>query len=85
MPAILVTEPYRADLALPRYPGPVGFLIAGRDEVVLPDLGMKLFEARTGPKRLWVEPQSGHNDLMYDPGDPKWSEVLRFLVADAAR
>src|SRR5919206_4905842 len=84
IPSALVAEPYRADLALPRYPGPVAFLVAGRDEVVFPDLGMALYEARTGPKRLWLEPQSGHNDLGYDPGDPKWREVLRFLVPEAA-
>jgi pimeloyl-ACP methyl ester carboxylesterase len=80
IPSALVADPYRADLALPRYPGPVGFLVAGRDEVVFPDLGLALFEARTGPKRLWLEPRSGHNDLAHDPSDPKWREMLRFVL-----
>ncbi len=83
VPSALVADTYRADLALPRYPGPVAFLVAGRDEVVFPDLGLALFEARTGPKRLWLEQRSGHNDLLYDPRDPKWREVLRFLLPDA--
>lgn len=82
VPSGLVADAYRADLALPRYPGPVAFLVAGRDEVVFPDLGLALFEARKGPKRLWVEPQSGHNDLAHDPRDPRWRETLRFLLPD---
>ena len=83
IPSALVADAYRADLALPRYPGPVAFLVAGRDEVVFSDLGLALHEARTGPKRLWVEPQSGHNDLAHDPRDPKWRDVLRFLLPEA--
>jgi uncharacterized protein len=82
IPSALIADAYRADLALPRYPGPVAFLVAGRDEVVFPDLGLALFEARKGPKRLWVEPQSGHNDLAHDPRDPKWREALHFLLPD---
>jgi uncharacterized protein len=65
-----------------RYPGPVAFLVAGRDQVVFADLGLALFEARTGPKRLWLEARSGHNDLGYDPRDPRWREVTS---VDAAR
>jgi uncharacterized protein len=84
IPTALVAEAYRADLALPRYRGPVAFLVAGRDEVVFPDLGLALFEARSGPKRLWLEARSGHNDLAYDPCDPKWREVLHFLLPDLA-
>ena len=82
VPSALVADAYRADLALPRFPGPVAFLIAGRDEVVFADLGLALFEARAGPKRLWLETGAGHNDLRYDPRDPKWREVLHFLVPD---
>jgi uncharacterized protein len=81
IPSAIIADTYRADLALPRYPGPVAFLVAGRDQVVFADLGLALFEARGGPKHLWVEQQSGHNDLAYDASDPKWRDVLRFLLS----
>jgi hypothetical protein len=79
LPGMLVRDAYRADLALPCYSGPVGFWVAGRDEVVFPDLGLALFEARTGPKRLWIEPDANHNGIQYDPCDPRWREVLARL------
>lgn len=79
VPSMLVRDAYHADRALPRYPGPVGFLVAGRDEVVFPELGLALFEARTGPKRLWLEPEAGHNNVRYDPSAPRWREMLELL------
>ena len=48
------------------------------------DLGLALYEARTGLKRLWIQEGAGHNNLRYDPRDPMWREVLRFLVPSAA-
>lgn len=79
-PSFLVPDPWRADLALPRYRGPVGFLVAGRDEVVFPDLGLELHRAYPGPKRLWVQEQAGHNTLRFDPGDPTWREMLDLVL-----
>ncbi|HQR31018.1 MAG TPA: hypothetical protein PLL32_11455 [Anaeromyxobacteraceae bacterium] len=79
-PSFLVRDPFRADQALPRYPGPVAFLVAGRDEVAPPDLARALAAARTGPKRTWEEPGATHNTLRYAPGDPVWAEILGFLL-----
>ena len=72
VPAGMIPDAYRADLALVRYPGPVAFLVAGHDEVVFAELGLALHRERTGPKRLWVEERAGHNDLTYDPTDARW-------------
>ncbi len=80
-PSWLLRDRYAADESLPRFPGPVGFLVAGRDEVVFADLGLSLYEARRGPKRLWVEEDAGHNTLDYDPALPRWGEMLSFLLA----
>jgi len=80
VPAFVLRDRWRADLALPHYPGPVAFLLAGRDEVVFPDLGRLLFEARNGRKRLWVEEGAGHNTLDYDPALPRWRETVEFLL-----
>ncbi len=77
----LVADPWRADLALPRYPGPVAFVVAGRDEITFADLGLALHAARHGPKRLWVDPTATHNGIRYDPRDPRWRDVLEFALA----
>ena len=79
-PSFLVRDAFRADQALPRYAGPVAFLVAGRDEVAPPDLARALFAARTGPKRLWEEPEASHNTLRYSPEDPLWRSVTAFLL-----
>jgi pimeloyl-ACP methyl ester carboxylesterase len=84
-PSFLIPDTYRADLALPRYGGPVAFLVAGRDEVVFPDLGLALHAAYPGPKRLWVQEQATHNTVRWDPADPAWGEMLAFLLGGAAR
>jgi pimeloyl-ACP methyl ester carboxylesterase len=79
-PSFLVRDAFRADRALPRYPGPVAFLVAGRDEVAPPDLARELLAARSGPKRLWEQPDATHNTLRYRPGDPLWADVTAFLL-----
>jgi hypothetical protein len=79
VPASLVRDAFRADLALPRYGGRVAFLVAGQDEVVFADLGRALFEAYPGPKRMWEEQRASHNTLRFRPGDPLWAEVWKFL------
>ncbi|HET8541798.1 MAG TPA: alpha/beta fold hydrolase [Anaeromyxobacter sp.] len=80
LPAFLHRDPYRADLALPRYGGAAAFLVAGRDEVVFPDLGRALFEAYPGRKRLWVEEGASHNGLDWRPGLARWREIVEFLL-----
>ena len=80
VPAWLVRDRYEAGEALARYPGPVGFLIAGRDEVVFADLGLALHASRHGPKRIWLDERASHNDVSYDPRLPRWREMLEFLL-----
>jgi hypothetical protein len=84
IPGFLVLDRWRADLALPRYGGPVVFVVAERDEIVFPDLGLALHAAYPGPKRLVVERAATHNALRYDPGDPRWGEIVRFLLEPGA-
>lgn len=83
-PSFLIPDAYRADEALPRYGGPVGFLVAGRDEVVFPDLGLALHAAYPGRKRLWMDEGAGHNTVRYDPADGRWTEMLEFLLGAEA-
>ncbi len=83
VPGWLLRDPFRADESLPRHPGPVGFLVAGRDEIVFSDLGRALFDAYPGTKRLWVEEAAGHNAVPYDPRDRRWGERIAFLLGAA--
>ena len=83
LPAFLLRDRLRTDQALPRYGGPVAFLVAGRDSIVFPDLGEALYRDYPGPKRLWVDGPADHNTLDYDPSLPRWAEMLGFLLAPA--
>ncbi|HEU4382959.1 MAG TPA: alpha/beta hydrolase [Anaeromyxobacteraceae bacterium] len=80
LPSWLVRDAFRADLFLPRHPGPAAFLVAGKDEVVFPDLSRSLFDAFPGRKQLWLEEGAGHNTLDYRPGLPRWREMVAFLL-----
>jgi pimeloyl-ACP methyl ester carboxylesterase len=79
LPEIFYRDAYRADRALPLYGGPVAFLVAGRDEVVFPDLCRALYDRAPGAKRLWEDPPAGHNTLRWDPALPRWREIVEFL------
>ena len=80
MPPFVHRDTWRADRALPRYGGPVAFLVAGQDEVVFPDLGLALYEAYPGPKRLWVEERARHNTVDWRPGLPRWREMVELAA-----
>lgn len=80
LPSFLVRDPFRASAALAGLKVPISFLIAGRDEVVFPDLGKQLYEAYEGPKRLWIEDEATHNSLDFSPRLERWGEMLRFIV-----
>jgi len=80
VPSFLVRDAWRADQALPRYGGPVAFVVAGRDEIVFPDLGVALHDAYPGPKAMWVEEGATHNGLDWRPGLARWREIVEFLA-----
>jgi len=65
--------------ALKRYRGPVVFALAGKDEVVTFAGGQRLYDGYSGPKRLIVFPEVGHNGVDYSPEADWWGEISRFL------
>lgn len=81
----LLRDRYDNESALAAYSGRVGVLVAGRDEVVPPELGRRLYDGYDGAKRLWVQEEAGHNTLDYSPNSPWWEEVGRFLKAGDGR
>jgi pimeloyl-ACP methyl ester carboxylesterase len=67
--------------ALRGFHGPVAMLIAGQDEVVTAAQGRLLFD---GAKRLWVDPNAGHNSVDFSAGAHWWKEVSDFLLGGAS-
>ena len=61
------------------YPGPIAFLLAGRDEVMKNNVGEKLYSQYPGRKRLWTQPEAGHNTLDFTMGSPWWQEITDYL------
>lgn len=59
---------------------PVLVVHGGRDGVVAPWHGRRLYEALPEARRrlLWVE-RAGHNDLAYMAGDQYWGEIATFV------
>lgn len=77
---LLLRDRYDNQKALARFSGRVGVLLAGEDTVVPTELGRRLYEGYDGPKRLWIQPEAGHNSLDYDPDSEFWAELTRFFV-----
>lgn len=78
---LMLSERLEVGQYLKSYPGPVAFLLAGRDEVIPPRLGSSLYESYQGRKRLWEQSGAGHNTLDLSAGAPWWEEVAGFLKA----
>lgn len=68
--------------ALQSYPGPVAVALAERDEVIPIRHGLKLYEAVTSSKKLWLFENAGHNSWPVQPEAPWWREVMAFLAED---
>ena len=77
---LAMQDRYEAAQALKKYRGPVAVLLAGRDFIVPTRFGQALFDGYKGPKKLWVQPDAGHNTLDYDPRGEWWKDVSDFLL-----
>ncbi len=75
----MLREHHDVQAHLTKFPGPVAFLVAGRDEVITNNLGEKLYKQYQGNKKLWIQPDAGHNTLDFNPEAPWWQEVEYFL------
>ena len=76
---LMLREHHEVRAHLKAFPGPVAFLVAGRDEIMSDKMGIKLYENYSGRKRLWVQPDARHNTMDFTPGAQWWSEVEDFL------
>ena len=77
---ILMQDKYDAARALREYSGPVAILLAGNDFIVPTRFGQALFDGYKGPKKIWIQPNAGHNSLDFNPKLPLWKEADEFLT-----
>jgi pimeloyl-ACP methyl ester carboxylesterase len=80
LPGFLLRHDLDTAAALSRFPGAVAVVLAGRDEVIPPELGRRAYEAAMGPKGLWTQAEAGHNTVDLRPGSPSMREVTAFLA-----
>ena len=73
----MLRDPYPADQWLSAYPGPVGVVLAGRDQIIPPRWGRALYHGFAGRKQLWEFADAGHNDVVSQPPE-WWTQVGRF-------
>lgn len=73
----LLLDDFRPEDYLRNYHGRVGIMIDGQDQVVPPQLGHRLYDGYTGPKRLWEYPECHHVELGESP-ETFWRAVIRF-------
>lgn len=60
-------------------PRPVLILQGGKDLIVSPDSGQRLFDAAGEPRELWFEPDLGHCGFPYDLTEEYERRVVAFL------
>ncbi len=64
------------------FDGPVAVLMAEQDELIPNEHTMRLYEALSGEKRLWVFEGVGHNTWPTAPGAEWWAEVVTFMAGE---
>ena len=79
----LVLDKFDSINNLKSFPGNIGILIAGKDEVIPATLGDNLYKSLVNHhKKLWFLENAGHNDWVYYIDNYWWQEVMDFLVAE---
>jgi len=75
----ILRDRYDSELHLQSYRGPLFFLIAGQDEVVPKKLGLRLYEAYDGPKKLIVLETATHNTVLSADTRDVWNRINMFF------
>ena len=84
LPYLFLLDRYQPAEWMRDYRGPVKMVLAGRDEIIPPKFGQRLFDSYAGPKSLQIIPGVGHNDVAeQSPG--WWREVFTFWQTNALK
>ncbi len=76
---LLLRERFDNSQALESFSGPLAVVLAGNDEIIPVRFGERLYTDYDGPKRIWVQPGRGHNELDYYHRATWWQELEDFL------
>jgi pimeloyl-ACP methyl ester carboxylesterase len=76
----IMLDDLRSENYLQTYHGLVGVMIDGRDSVIPPQFGHRLYDGYTGPKRAWECPNCDHVELGESP-EKFWKTVVEFWQA----
>jgi pimeloyl-ACP methyl ester carboxylesterase len=74
---LLLRDRFPSKDYLRTYHGPVAMLVGGRDNVIPEKFGRRLFDAYSGPKRLWEFPEGNHGTVMMQPAEV-WRQIIDF-------
>ena len=81
----LLLDRFDSAAALKKFPNPVALIVADGDDTTPPDGARRLFAALTGPKKLWVVKNAGHNEAASNLPDGEWREVWKFVVQHSSK
>jgi len=77
--SLLLRHRFENAKALTAYKGPVLFVLAGRDEVLGLATGERLAASYQGAKRVWIQPEAGHNSVEFKADLDGWSDAMRLF------
>ncbi len=81
LPYFFLRDRYQPAEWLKDYRGPVKMVLAGRDLVIPPKFGQRLYDSYAGPKLLQVIPDAAHSEV--EKQSPEWwREVFAFWQAN---
>lgn len=80
----LLADRFESAMALPKFPGPVAFILAGEDQITPTESGRQLYLQYPGPKVLHEVPGAGHNEAVYSLGSAGWQDILRRIEVNTA-
>ena len=78
----LVKDSYHSINNLANFPGPVIFVISGKDRIIPAECGLKLAQKFNGKKQQILLENSGHNTWVSALNDLWWQDSFEFLAAN---
>lgn len=77
LPYLFLVDRFQPAEWLKNYRGPIKFVLAGRDEIIPPKFGQRLFDSYEGPKSIQVVAGASHNEVA-EQSSEWWRETIRF-------
>jgi uncharacterized protein len=81
LPYFFLRDRYQPAEWLKDYRGPVKVVLAGRDAVIPPKFGQRLYDSYAGPKLLQIIPDAAHSEVE-EQSPTWWREVFSFWQAN---